>query len=124
VSDRAAVAGDGGRGAAARALEQAVLGSHGRAYPAQRQAARDYGERVAADPEQAEPSPELYEVAALVDKVARHAYRVTDDDVERLKAAGHAEDELFDLIVATALGAGLGRRALGNAAVDRYEATR
>lgn len=47
--------------------------------------------------------------AAYLDKVRRHAYRVTDADVERLKAAGHTEDEVFELTVAAAVGAGLER---------------
>lgn len=49
------------------------------------------------------------------------SYRVTDADLARLVAAGHAEDEIFELTVAAAVGAALrgfdaGRRALDNPA--------
>ncbi|MFG1643739.1 hypothetical protein ACGFMK_25870 [Amycolatopsis sp. NPDC049252] len=45
------------------------------------------------------------------------SYRVTDGDVARLAAAGHTEDEIYEVTVAAALGAALraydaGRRAL------------
>ena len=46
---------------------------------------------------------------AYADKVRRHAYKVVDRDVEELKAAGWSEDAIFELTVATALGAGLSR---------------
>ncbi len=42
--------------------------------------------------------------SALVDKVARQAWTVTDGDVAATKRAGVAEDEIFELAVAAALG--------------------
>jgi len=42
--------------------------------------------------------------SALVDKVAMRAWTVTDDDVAATKAAGIAEDEIFELAVCAALG--------------------
>ena len=55
------------------------------------------------------------ELAEWVEKVARHAYRTTDEDIESLKAEGYSEDQLFELTVAAALGASRARleRALG-----------
>jgi hypothetical protein len=41
---------------------------------------------------------------ALVDKVARHAWKVTDEDVAVTKAAGLSEDEIFEVAVCAALG--------------------
>ena len=41
---------------------------------------------------------------SLVDNVARHAWRVTDEDVAAAKAAGLSEDEIFELVVCAALG--------------------
>jgi len=41
---------------------------------------------------------------ALVDKVAKTAYRVTDEDVAAAKAAGLAEDAIFELVVCAAVG--------------------
>jgi len=43
-------------------------------------------------------------VRVLIDKVARHAYKVTDDDVAAAKAAGLSEDVIFELVLAAALG--------------------
>jgi len=44
------------------------------------------------------------ELATLVQKIRDHAYRVTDADVDALRAR-YTEDQLFELIVAAALGA-------------------
>lgn len=41
---------------------------------------------------------------ALIDKVVRHAYRVTDDDIAAAKAAGLTEDQIFELCVCAAMG--------------------
>lgn len=43
-------------------------------------------------------------LAAVVDKIARHAYRVTDEDIHALKQAGYSEDQIYELVVATAVG--------------------
>ncbi len=48
--------------------------------------------------------PADHPAAALVAKVARHAYKVTDDDVARVVAAGLVEDQVYELVVAAALG--------------------
>jgi alkylhydroperoxidase family enzyme len=52
-----------------------------------------------------------------VDKVARNAYRVTDDDVDALRAAGYSEDAIFELTLAAALGAARARLDAGLAAM-------
>jgi hypothetical protein len=41
---------------------------------------------------------------ALLDKVARHAYKVTAEDVAGAKVAGASEDQIFELVVCAALG--------------------
>ncbi|HTL39104.1 MAG TPA: hypothetical protein VL326_38505 [Kofleriaceae bacterium] len=41
---------------------------------------------------------------ALVDKVAKNAYRVTDEDIAAAKSAGLKEDEIFELVVCAAIG--------------------
>jgi hypothetical protein len=48
-------------------------------------------------------------LAPLVDKIRRHAYRVTDRDVAEALAAGWTQTQLFELAVATAAGAGFHR---------------
>jgi hypothetical protein len=60
------------------------------------------------------------DLAALVEKVHRHAYQVTDEEVAALRAK-HGEDALFEIIVAAAVGAAdqrfqAGMRALVEAA--------
>lgn len=57
-----------------------------------------------------------------VDKVANHAYKVTDQDVAALKAAGHSDDTIFEITVAAAVGAALHRVARGMAALRGEEA--
>jgi alkylhydroperoxidase family enzyme len=52
-------------------------------------------------------------IGGYVDKVHRHAYKVTDDDVERLREADYSEDQIFELTVAAAYGAA--RLRLGRA---------
>jgi alkylhydroperoxidase family enzyme len=48
-----------------------------------------------------QPPPEL---AALVNKIFDHAYTVTDDDVNALRPY-YSEEQLFELMVAAAVGA-------------------
>ena len=43
-------------------------------------------------------------VRALLDKVVRHAHRITDDDVAAVRASS-TEDEIFELVVCAAYGA-------------------
>lgn len=54
---------------------------------------------------------------AYVDTVARHAYRVTDGDVQALQRAGYSDDALFEITVAAAVGAALQRLDRGLAAL-------
>jgi hypothetical protein len=44
------------------------------------------------------------DLKALVDKIEHHAYQVTDEDLTRLQAK-YSDDQLFEIIVAAALGA-------------------
>ena len=50
---------------------------------------------------------------AYLDKVRRHAYAITDEDVQTLKDAGHSEDEIFEHTVLAAVAAGLERLDAG-----------
>jgi alkylhydroperoxidase family enzyme len=50
------------------------------------------------------------EASAYADKVRHHAYKVTDADVDTLRAASWSDDAIFELTVAIALGAALSRR--------------
>lgn len=53
------------------------------------------------------------DLRAYVDKVAKHAYRITDEDVDALTRAGHSEDVIFEITAAAALGAAITRLERG-----------
>ena len=82
------------------ALCKAVFESPGTVEPALREAAR----RNADLPEA---------LRAYVDKVAKRAYDVTNEDVAALLAAGYTQDQLFEITVSAAVGAGLTRLDIG-----------
>jgi hypothetical protein len=44
-------------------------------------------------------------LGTLIDKVARSARKVTDEDVAAVKASGASEDQIFELVVCSAVGA-------------------
>ncbi|HET9452921.1 MAG TPA: hypothetical protein VFO66_01455 [Gemmatimonadaceae bacterium] len=54
----------------------------------------------------------------LVEKIHRHAYKVTDEDVAAAQAV-HGDDALFEVIVSAALGASDQRLRAGLEALDR-----
>jgi hypothetical protein len=56
---------------------------------------------------------------ALVEKVARRAWTVTDEDVAATKAAGVPEDEIFELAVCAALGQATRQLDAALAVLDR-----
>jgi hypothetical protein len=85
-------------------IERAVSGP-AVATPAQRQAAFD---NAGVDPR----------AQALIDTVARHAWKVTDAQVRSAVAAGLAEDAVFELVVCAALGQATRQRAAAQAVVD------
>jgi hypothetical protein len=43
-------------------------------------------------------------IHTLVDKVARHASRVTDEDITAARVSGLSEDQLFEIVVCAAIG--------------------
>jgi len=53
----------------------------------------------------------------LVEKIHRHAYRVTDEDIERLQAR-YGDDRLFEIIVSAAVGASRYRLMRGLRALE------
>jgi len=58
-------------------------------------------------------------VEHYVDLVRRHAYRITDGDVERVRDAGLDDDAIFELTVAAAVGAGEERLRVGLSLLGR-----
>jgi alkylhydroperoxidase family enzyme len=57
------------------------------------------------------------DLAGYVEKIALHAYRVTDDDIAALTAAGYGEDAILEITASAAFGAGLLRMERGLAAL-------
>ncbi len=53
------------------------------------------------------PAPEV--MAPYLEKVREGAFRITDADVDALKAAGLSEDVIFEQTVGAAIGQGLRR---------------
>jgi hypothetical protein len=86
-----------------RVLETVLQGS-GESDPALRSAAAE-GSGLPAD------------LQELVDKIHRHAYKVTDDDITRLQAR-YGDDRMFEIVVSAALGASRTRLLAGLAALD------
>jgi hypothetical protein len=81
-----------------------VLEGEGDADPALRQAAAD-GSGLPPD------------LQSLVDKIHRHAYKVTDADIAGVQAK-YGDDKMFEIVVSAALGAARKRLALGLKALE------
>jgi hypothetical protein len=43
-------------------------------------------------------------IRTLIEKVANHAYQVTDGDIPAVRAAGLSEDQIFEIVVCAAVG--------------------
>jgi alkylhydroperoxidase family enzyme len=72
------------------ALRRAILETPGIASLDQRAAAESAAPTGSAD--------------GYLDKVRRESYRIVDDDIDALRAAGLTEDAIFELTLAAALG--------------------
>jgi hypothetical protein len=73
------------------ALVRRILKETGMTEPVKREAA--FNNSYLAEP-----------LGALVDKVARHAFRITDEDMAAAIASGLNEDEVFEIVVCAAVG--------------------
>jgi hypothetical protein len=93
-------------------LRDSVLTGSGALSEEQRQ-------RIAAwsaSPDQGPASDQIEEpLAKVLTKVTRNAYKVTDEDIQGLLAAGYGEDGVFEAVVSTALGTAIGRYERGMA---------
>jgi alkylhydroperoxidase family enzyme len=89
---------------ARKALVARILEGDGRASQALRRAAFDNGEL-------AEP------LAMLIEKVVKHAYKVTDQDIAAAKASRLSEDQIFELVVCAAVGEATRQYASAHAAL-------
>ncbi len=57
-------------------------------------------------------------LSGYVEKLRRYAYRVQDSDIERVHGAGYSEDQIFEVTIAAALGAGDVRLRVGLSALN------
>jgi hypothetical protein len=56
-----------------------------------------------------EGKTQMSSLGAFAGKVQENATSITDEHIEALRVAGHSEDEIFECIVAAAVGAGIQR---------------
>jgi alkylhydroperoxidase family enzyme len=81
-----------------------VLEGAGESDPVIRRAVAE-GNRVPAD------------LKPLVDKIHRHAYKVTDEDIARVQTK-YSDDQLFEIVVSASIGASRQRLLAGLKALD------
>jgi len=98
-----------------RRLREAVLGSSGVTDSTLRQAVEARAATLGGRPGAGAGVPAG--LTAYVDKIAQHAFEVTNEDVDALRRAGYSEDAIFEITASAALGAGLGRLERGLAAL-------
>lgn len=92
-------------------LKTSLLGPAAEAPAALRQAA--FVGPASAGLRTARAEPLAAHISALVDKVHRHAYKLTDEDVQTARAAGLSEAAIYELIVIAAVGAATHRLQAG-----------
>jgi len=97
-------------------MARAVLETPGDLDTTIRQAIEAHAERLGGREATAE-SDVPAELLPYVEKVARHAYKVVDADIDRLREAGYSEDAIFEATLAAALGAARARLAAGLSAL-------
>lgn len=56
-----------------------------------------------------------------LNKIVLHAYKTTDNDIQQLKEQGYTEDEIFELTISAAFGAGYARYLQGMALLQTEE---
>lgn len=79
---------------ARKALVTRILEGAGKAQPSERRAA--FNNSGLAEP-----------VRTLTEKVARFAYRVSDEDIRAAEASGLSEDQIFEMVICAAVGEGI-----------------
>lgn len=98
-----------------RSLTESVLRTPGDTDPRLRQSVAGRAAEIGGLPSAAGEVPA--DLAPLVDKIARHAYEVTEEDLAALQKAGYSDDALFEITVSGALGAARARLERGLAAL-------
>jgi alkylhydroperoxidase family enzyme len=100
----------------AQRLVEAVLTGEGEVDPSVRRSVEALAAQLGGRSSmQADTIPP--ELISYVKKIALHAYRTTDEDIEALSKAGYTEDAIFEITLSAALGAGMARLERGLAAL-------
>ena len=89
----------------------ALLTKPAASTPALRQAVEAYAARLGGGVRPAQDLPA--ELVDYVKKVALYAYKVTDQDVQKLREMGYSEDVIFEITLCASVGAGLARLERG-----------
>jgi alkylhydroperoxidase family enzyme len=93
-------------------INDAVTKGPGESEAALRQDIVNYASALAlGQPANSAPIPD--NLLPYLNKVILHAYKTTDADIEHLKRAGYSEDDLFELTISAAFGAGYARYQRG-----------
>lgn len=93
---------------AGKTLISRVLEGNAKASPSERRAA--FNNTGLAKP-----------LSTLVDKVARQAYRITDDDIAAARDSGLSEDQIFEIVICAAIGAATRQHDIALAALETAE---
>ena len=93
---------------ARKALTSRVLEGNAKASPSERRAA--FNNAGLAEP-----------LSTLVDRVARQAYRVTDNDITAARDSGLSEDQIFEIVICAAIGAATRQHDIALAALETAE---
>ena len=100
----------------AQRLLEAVLTSDGDTDPSVRRVVESLSAQIGGrSTNQTDVIPP--ELISYVKKIALHAYKTTDEDIEALRNAGYSEDAIFEITLSAALGAGMARLERGLAAL-------
>ena len=98
-------------------LKDCVLRGRGVTSPTLRQAAAVRAAEVAGLPPGEPPGEIPADLRRYVETIGRHAYRITESDIAALRQAGWSEDEIFEVSISAAVGAGMSRLERGLAAL-------
>ena len=103
-------------------LIEAVLTTNGNTDPSVRQAVEALSAQIGGRSTlQSDTIPP--ELIGYVKKIALHAYKTTDEDIEALRKAGYSEDAIFEITLSAALGAGIVRLERGLTALNSHTDT-
>jgi alkylhydroperoxidase family enzyme len=99
-----------------RRLTHAVLNSPGDTDVTTRRAVEEYCARLSGSSTRTAGDIPT-DLANYLNKLALHAYKTTDEDIQALRQAGYSEDAIFEITLSAALGAGLARLERGLSAL-------